>query len=79
MRKSVRIIRKIVIALIGFPVLIIGLILIPVPGPGGLPLTLLGFLILSLEFDWAKRQADRIKRYFKDAFQQARDKARQRD
>jgi hypothetical protein len=74
MRKSVRAARKVTIGLIGFPILIIGLILIPVPGPGGLPLTLLGFIILSLEFDWARRRADRIKASFRELLEKARQK-----
>lgn len=60
MHKTALLIRKLVIALIGFPIIIVGIILIPLPGPGIL-ICLLGLIILSFEFDWAKRYADRAK------------------
>lgn len=47
-------------AIIGFPLMIVGIILIPLPGPGIL-MTLLGFFILSLEFKWAERRMERPK------------------
>jgi uncharacterized protein (TIGR02611 family) len=42
------------ILIIAIPVLIVGVILLAVPGPGVLVI-FLGLLILSWEFDWAKR------------------------
>ena len=46
--------RKIIILSIGFPLLIVGIILIPLPGPG-LLISLAAFFILSFELDWAER------------------------
>lgn len=64
MHKTARLLRKLVIVLIGFPIIVIGLILIPLPGPGIL-ICLLGLFILSFEFDWAKRHADRARGYLR--------------
>ena len=52
--------RKLIVAVIGFLVLIIGIILIPLPGPGIL-ISIAGLFILSLEFTWAERHLDRAK------------------
>jgi uncharacterized protein (TIGR02611 family) len=46
--------RKIAVALVGFPLLILGVILIPLPGPG-LLVCAAALVILALEFDWADR------------------------
>lgn len=51
---SVRVTYKIVIALAGVIVIIIGLLLVPLPGPGWL-VVFMGFAILGLEFPAAKR------------------------
>lgn len=64
MHKTTSLVRKLVIALIGFPIIVVGIILIPLPGPGIL-ICLLGLIILSLEFDWAKRYADKAKGYLR--------------
>ena len=45
---------KIVVGLIGAVVVVIGIILIPFPGPGWL-IVLAGLAILALEFEWAQR------------------------
>lgn len=42
------------IALIGFPVVILGIILVPLPGPG-LLVMFAGLFILSTEFEWAHK------------------------
>ena len=47
--------------IVGGLVLAAGVMLIPVPGPGGLPVTLAGLAILSSELPWAKRLLERIK------------------
>ena len=69
-RKSTR---KILIALAGFPIIIIGIILIPLPGPGILVI-ILGLLILSCEFEWANRHLDKVKETQKKAMNKARGK-----
>lgn len=78
MSKPVTLLRKLVVALVGLPVLLLGLVLIPLPGPGIL-ISLLGLIILSLEFDWAKRPADKMKGIIKDIWQAAQEKAKPKD
>lgn len=58
MQKTRRAIKKIISTLIGLPVLMIGIILIPLPGPGVL-ITILGLFILSFGFETVKKPLDR--------------------
>jgi uncharacterized protein (TIGR02611 family) len=58
-----------VVLAISLPILIVGIILIPLPGPG-LLLCLLGLMILSLEFDTAKKYRDGIVGKLKDIIAQ---------
>src|SRR4051812_34935719 len=53
---------KIGIGVLGGLVVVIGIILIPFPGPGW-AIVILGLAILSLEFAWAKRLLDFTKRH----------------
>lgn len=46
--------KKIVIGLVGWAVLLAGIVMIPYPGPGWV-VVFLGLTILGTEFDWAKR------------------------
>ncbi len=46
---------------VGSIVTVIGIILMPVPGPGGTPVTLAGLAILSSELPWAKRLMENLK------------------
>jgi hypothetical protein len=66
-----RIGRRIAIAIVGGLVVLAGLALGPIPGPGGIPVILLGLGILSLEFKrpraWLaqlKAQGAELKRRF---------------
>jgi membrane protein implicated in regulation of membrane protease activity len=52
--------RKFFIALIGSTVLLIGLAMLVLPGPG-LPIVAAGLAILATEFIWAKRAMRRAK------------------
>lgn len=61
MPQTSKLARRIGISLIGFPLLVIGLLLIPLPGPG-IAVTLLALFILATEFEWARRHAQTIKR-----------------
>ncbi|MGA9292822.1 MAG: PGPGW domain-containing protein [Ignavibacteriaceae bacterium] len=58
--KTFRQIKKIVIAAIGFIVLISGIILIVLPGPASLVIPA-GLAILATEFVWARNLLDKIK------------------
>ncbi len=71
MKRVVKAVRKVVVALIGFPVLVIGIILIPLPGPGIL-ICLLALFILSLEFDWARPYLKKAKSELDKVIQKAK-------
>ena len=47
-------IRRAAIVLGGFGLLLVGAVLLVLPGPG-IPLVVAGLALLSLEFDWARR------------------------
>lgn len=51
-----RIAVKIIIGALGGMVIMVGLVLVPLPGPGWL-IVLAGLLIWALEFQWARRLA----------------------
>jgi len=59
--ETVRQARRIIVAVIGFTVLLVGIVMIVTPGPGWLVI-LLGLSILSAEFVWARRWLRRIKK-----------------
>ncbi len=61
-KKSIDLGRKSLITILGVLILISSVILAPLPGPGGIPLALLGLSILAREYDWAKRLIARFKR-----------------
>jgi len=46
---------------IGAIITVVGIILMPVPGPGGLPVTLAGLAILGSELPWAKRLMENLR------------------
>lgn len=64
MSKSLSFLRKIVILLIAVPLFIVGVILIPLPGPG-LLICAAALFLLSLEFDAAKPHMERVKKELK--------------
>ena len=53
--------RRIIVAVIGFTVVLAGIVMIVTPGPGWLVIVL-GLSILSAEFVWARRWLRRIKK-----------------
>jgi len=57
----VKVIKRWATIIVGGLVLVIGLLLMPLPGPGGTPVALLGLAILSSELPWAKRLLERMK------------------
>ena len=56
-------IRRGAILLIGSTVLLIGALMIVLPGPG-IPVLIAGFAILATEFVWAERIVDRLRKYW---------------
>lgn len=66
MDRTVKYLRKVVIGVTGGLLLIIGVILVPLPGPGFL-IIFAGVFILSLEFDWFKPHVEKTKKLVKSA------------
>ncbi len=73
MKKTWRALKKTVIAVIGLLVVILGIILIPLPGPG-LLVVFAGLLILSIEFEWARKHRDNARSRLDKVMQKAKDK-----
>ncbi|MEY2599430.1 MAG: hypothetical protein RLZZ142_1689, partial [Verrucomicrobiota bacterium] len=65
------------IALVGFSVIIIGIVMIITPGPAILVIPA-GLAILSLEFLWARRALKKLKAYLRIARQKTRRRAAQK-
>lgn len=70
-KKSINIARKIGILLIGIPVIIVGIALLVLPGPG-LVVIIFGLVILSLEFEFAKKYRDKARAEVKKAYDRAK-------
>lgn len=68
--------RKIAVGLLGGAVLVGGIAMLGLPGPG-IPVALLGLSILAMEFPWARRAQQRVRMRAKAATARAR-AARQR-
>ncbi len=60
MNLSIKSIKKIIVAVIGFTILIIGIFMIVLPGPAFIVIPL-GLAILATEFVWAKKWLDKVK------------------
>ena len=58
--KTFRQIKKIVVTIVGFTILIIGVLLIVLPGPASIVIPF-GLAILATEFVWARNLLDKIK------------------
>ena len=65
--------RKIVVTLFGFVVLITGIILLALPGPGILVI-ILGLVILSWEYEWAERRLHKAKQIHKRTIEKVKQK-----
>lgn len=53
--------RRVIVSVIGFTLIVLGLLLIVLPGPFTIPFLVLGLAILALEFAWADRMLDQVK------------------
>jgi uncharacterized protein (TIGR02611 family) len=53
---------KIVVGTVGGALVVLGLIMVPAPGPGWL-VVIAGLSVLALEFAWARHALDFVKRY----------------
>lgn len=63
--------RKVAVGALGFPVVLVGIALLVLPGPG-LLVILVGLIIISWEFDWAKRYVDMLRDRLNKVSQAAR-------
>ncbi len=54
------------VGLFGVLLVLVGLVLGPFPGPGGIPLILGGLAVLASEFIWARRLLERARRHVTD-------------
>lgn len=62
-------IRRVVVTIAGFVVVVVGIILMPLPGPGML-IVAAGIGILSTEYRWAQRLFRRARRELEDVTRQ---------
>jgi uncharacterized protein (TIGR02611 family) len=69
-RSSARLIRRVVVTVAGVAVLGLGVALLALPGPGVLVIAL-GFLILSSEYEWARRYFETARRKASELADQA--------
>lgn len=60
MQKTLKQLKKIVVAILGFTVLVLGIILIVTPGPATLVIPV-GLTILASEFVWAEKLLGKFK------------------
>ena len=65
---------QLITVLIGLPILAVGLILIPLPGPG-LLVCFLALFILSLGFEWPKRHLEKVKLVLRKIYDVAKERA----
>lgn len=55
--------RKTIVLVIGFTLIVTGLLLIVLPGPFTMPLLVLGLVVLALEFAWAETMLIRVRHH----------------
>jgi hypothetical protein len=54
-------VRKTIVLVVGSTLIIVGSLLVVLPGPFTLPLIILGLFVLGLEFAWARRTLEQVK------------------
>ena len=74
MGKVAKLSKQIISAVIGLPLLVIGIILIPIPGPG-LLVCFLALLVLSWGFEGAKVHVEKSKDIFRKFYKEAKERA----
>ncbi len=70
--------RKIVIAVIGTTIVLLGIAMLVLPGPGILTI-ILGLMLLGVEFAFARRWLERLKTTSKKAAETVRSRVRRRE
>jgi uncharacterized protein (TIGR02611 family) len=64
--------KRIVIFVVGVALVLLGILLIPVPGPFSIPLMIAGLAVLATEYVWAQRVLDVAKDKAKQASEAAK-------
>ena len=64
LERDIRTIKKLIVLVIGLTVMIMGIMLLFLPGPG-IPIIFLGIVILAAEFLWARYLLKRIRKEFR--------------
>jgi len=64
--------KRIVIFVVGVALVLLGVALIPLPGPFSIPLMIAGLAVLATEYVWAERALDLVKDKAKQASQAAK-------
>ncbi len=80
-RSSNRIIRnayRMIVLVVGLSIVLLGLVLVVLPGPWTIPLVLLGLAILATEFVWARSLLQRAKGYAEKAKDKAKGMAKRK-
>lgn len=70
LKSSARLVRRVLVTIVGLAVLGLGVALLALPGPGVLVIAL-GFLILSSEYEWARRGFETARQKAADLADQA--------
>ena len=71
--KSLKQVKKIIIGIVGFSVLVVGVAMLVLPGPAFIVIPA-GLAILATEFVWAKRILDKVKQKIKDTIPKSKQK-----
>ncbi len=66
--------KRIVILVVGVALVVLGIALIPLPGPFSIPLMVAGLAVLATEYVWAQKMLDTVK----DRTKQATDLAKRK-
>lgn len=74
--KSLKILKQVISIVLGVPILALGVVLIPLPGPG-LLVSLLGLVILSYGFEKFKERRDKYFLILKDLYEQTKIKQKE--
>lgn len=72
---NLKFLKRIVVAIVGFTVLLLGVAMIVLPGPAFIVIPL-GLAILATEFVWAHKLLEKAKSYFEKQRQRVADKVR---
>jgi tellurite resistance protein TerC len=70
---NLRFLRRIVVAIVGFTVLLVGVAMVVLPGPAFIVIPL-GLAILATEFVWAHKLLEKAKNYFEKQRQRVANK-----